>query len=77
MRTMVLNRRSSFGHQCFQCGHELIAPEWTEYQNQTNRSYVHHVWHCANCASCFETIVDASSMECINTPDEPALLMVA
>jgi hypothetical protein len=77
MKTMVLNRRSSFGHQCVQCGHELIAPEWTEYRKQTQRPYVHHVWHCWNCAFSFETIVDANSMEYVSTTDDAASLMVA
>jgi DNA-directed RNA polymerase subunit N (RpoN/RPB10) len=77
MRTMVSSRRSSFGQECFQCGHEVIAPEWTEFRNQTNGTFVHHVWHCWNCDYCFETIVNAESMEDIKTRDDifPSLMV--
>ena len=60
MSTMVLNRRSSFGMSCVQCGSELIAPEWSEYRSrQQNR----HLWRCWKCDYCFETIVSTRSME--------------
>jgi hypothetical protein len=33
MSLVPSNRRSNFGVTCGQCGHELIAPEWSEYRN--------------------------------------------
>jgi hypothetical protein len=41
MSSIRSNRRSNFGITCGQCGHELIAPEWSEYRNE---QHVHHVW---------------------------------
>ncbi len=34
MTTIVSNRRASFGMNCVQCANELIAPEWSEYQDE-------------------------------------------
>ena len=51
-------RRSAFGVTCGQCGHDLIAPEWSEYRNDR---HVHHVWRCWKCDCCFETIIDTKT----------------
>jgi hypothetical protein len=51
-------RRSAFGATCGQCGHDLIAPEWSEYRNDR---HVHHVWRCWKCDCCFETIIDTKT----------------
>jgi hypothetical protein len=58
MSSIRYNRRSNFGVTCGQCGHELIAPEWSEYHNER---HVHHVWRCWKCDCCFETIVDTKT----------------
>ena len=58
MSSIRYNRRSNFGVACGQCGHELIAPEWSEYHNER---HVHHVWRCWKCDCCFETIVDTKT----------------
>jgi uncharacterized protein with PIN domain len=59
MSTMAHNRRSSFGTNCAQCGNELIAPEWSEYQSERQNR---HLWHCWKCDYCFETIINTKSM---------------
>jgi hypothetical protein len=60
MRMTAPKRRSSFGTNCVQCDHELIAPEWSEYRSkQQNR----HHWRCCKCDCCFETVVDRKVME--------------
>ena len=50
---MAFSRRSSFGMKCIQCGHELIAPERSEFRRN---SRARHIWHCEKCSCCFETL---------------------
>ena len=52
MTTIVSNRRSSFGMNCTQCGDLLIAPEWSEYEDER---HVLNLWSCTSCGSQFET----------------------
>ena len=51
MTTILSNRRSKFGMTCVQCDNELIAPEWSYYQNERQ---IRHLWHCSECGLCFE-----------------------
>jgi hypothetical protein len=37
---------------CAQCGDLLIAPEWSEYEDERR---VLHLWSCTNCGCEFET----------------------
>jgi hypothetical protein len=73
-----LSNHSSFGLACPECGHQLIAPEWSELWNERQ---IHHVWHCWKCDYCFESHVvfpaNANSMEHILTQDYvfPSLLV--
>src|ERR1700722_8790662 len=50
--TVVPSPRSSFGMKCVQCGHELTAPESSEFRNERQ---VHHAWHCCKCETHFES----------------------
>jgi uncharacterized protein with PIN domain len=54
MTTILSSRRSKFGMTCAQCSNELIAPEWSEHQNERQ---VRHFWHCWECDFCFESVV--------------------
>lgn len=78
MTTIVSNRRASFGMNCVQCANELIAPEWSEYQDER---HILHLWRCGRCGCCFESLVflpaDAKSMKDIMTRDDifPSLLV--
>ena len=62
MLTIASKRRSSFGIECVQCDSELIAPERSEYCND---SEIRHVWRCWKCDVCFEVIspADTKSVE--------------
>ncbi len=53
MRTMVLERRPSFGINCIRCSNELIAPEKSEYHHG---SHIRHLWLCLKCMTGFESI---------------------
>ena len=53
MPTTAFKRRSSFGIECVQCDRELIAPERSEYCND---SAVRHGWRCPKCDCRFEVI---------------------
>ena len=44
--------RPIFGMNCTQCGDLLIAPEWSEYEDER---HVLHLWSCTNCGCQFET----------------------
>ena len=57
MTTILSNRRSKFGMTCVQCDNELIAPEWSQYQNERQ---IRHLWHCSVCDLCFESVVSFS-----------------
>ena len=54
MSAMVSSRRASFGISCAKCSSELIAPELSEYRNE---SRVHHLWRCAECDCRFEFVI--------------------
>ena len=66
MSTTAFKRRSSFGIDCVQCDRDLIAPERSEYCND---SAIRHVWRCPKCDCCFEIIspTDTKSIEDIMT----------
>ena len=44
--TTLSNRRPMFGMNCTQCEDLLIAPEWSEYEDER---HVLHLWSCTNC----------------------------
>ena len=46
------NRRSVFGMNCPECGDLLIAPEWSEYEDER---HILDAWSCENCGYYFET----------------------
>ena len=46
------NRRPIFGMNCPECGDLLIAPEWSEYEDER---HVLHLWSCTDCGCEFET----------------------
>ena len=48
-----INRRSSFGMKCVQCGHRLIAPERSEYWSDKRAC---HIWYCRKCSCCFRVL---------------------
>ncbi len=49
---VVSNRRAGFGTTCAQCGDLLIAPEWSEYEDD---QHVLNLWSCTKCGCQFET----------------------
>jgi ribosomal protein L37AE/L43A len=46
------NRRSVFGINCPECGDLLIAPEWSEYEDER---HILNLWSCENCGCHFES----------------------
>lgn len=46
------NRPPIFGMKCAQCGDLLIAPEWSEYEDER---HILNLWSCTNCGCQFET----------------------
>ncbi len=46
------SRPPIFGMNCTQCGDLLIAPEWSEYEDEW---HILNLWCCANCGCQFET----------------------
>ena len=62
MTTILSNRHSKFGMTCVQCDNELIAPEWSYYQNERQ---IRHLWHCSECGLCFESAI---SFPAVNKP---------
>ena len=48
----LFNRRSVFGMSCPECGDLLIAPEWSEYEDER---HILNLWSCENCGSHFES----------------------
>jgi predicted Zn-ribbon and HTH transcriptional regulator len=55
MATMTAStRRSDYGMSCVQCGDLLIAPEWSEYEDER---HVLNLWSCTKCGYRFETEV--------------------
>ena len=46
------NCRSVFGMNCLECGDLLIAPEWSEYEDE---QHILNLWSCVNCGCEFET----------------------
>ena len=51
MMTTASTRRSDYGMICAQCGDLLIAPEWSEYEDE---HHVLNLWCCAKCGIEFE-----------------------
>ncbi len=54
---------SVFGMNCAQCGDLLIAPEWSEYEDER---HVLHLWSCTNCGCQFETTAFLPAAESMN-----------
>ncbi|MFZ0399590.1 MAG: hypothetical protein WAL03_00725 [Pseudolabrys sp.] len=52
MTTIASTRRSDYGMTCVQCGDLLIAPEWSEYEDER---HVLNLWSCSKCGCRFET----------------------
>jgi Zn ribbon nucleic-acid-binding protein len=52
MKTTKSNRRTVFGMNCVQCGDLLIAPEWSEYEDD---QHLVNLWSCSNCGCHFQT----------------------
>ena len=52
MLTVLSNDRSVFGMNCPECGDLLIAPEWSEYEDER---HILNLWSCVNCGYHFET----------------------
>lgn len=46
------NRGSVFGMNCPGCGDLLIAPEWSEYEDER---HILNLWSCTNCGCQFES----------------------
>jgi len=46
------NRRSVFGMNCPECGDLLIAPRWSEYEDE---QHILSLWSCEACGCHFET----------------------
>jgi ribosomal protein L37AE/L43A len=57
------NRRPVFGMNCTRCGDLLIAPEWSEYEDER---HVLHLWSCTNCGCEFETEALLPAAESVN-----------
>ena len=53
-------RRPDYGMICVQCGDLIIAPEWSEYEDER---HVLNLWSCTECGCQFETeaLVPANS----------------
>ncbi len=52
MMTTLSNHRAIFGMNCVKCGNLLIAPEWSEYEDE---QHILNLWSCPNCGCEFET----------------------
>jgi len=50
MTTIIL--ASDYGMPCVQCGDPLIAPEWSEFEDE---HHVLNLWTCTKCGCQFET----------------------
>jgi len=51
MATRASTRRSDYGMTCVQCGDLMIAPEWSEYEDER---HVLNLWSCTKCGCQFE-----------------------
>ena len=51
MTTTASTRRSDYGMICAQCGDLLVAPEWSEYEDE---HHVLNLWSCTKCGLEFE-----------------------
>ena len=49
--TTTSTRRLDYGMTCAQCGDLLIAPEWSEYEDE---HHVLNLWSCSKCGIEFE-----------------------
>ena len=61
--TTLSSHRPIFGINCTQCGDLLIAPEWSEYEDER---HVLHLWSCTNCSCQFETTAFLPAAEFMN-----------
>jgi hypothetical protein len=50
--TIASTRRPDYGMTCAKCGDLLIAPEWSEYEDE---NHVLNLWSCPKCHIEFET----------------------
>ena len=64
---LAFNPDSSFGMKCAQCSTQLIAPEWSEYRNESD---IRHVWRCPKCDCRFETSGNAKLVRKLVTRDD-------
>jgi hypothetical protein len=44
--------------KCVQCGHDLTAPERSEFRDERK---IRPYWRCCECDCCFETNADAEA----------------
>ena len=51
MATRASTRCSDYGMTCVQCGDLMIAPEWSEYEDER---HVLNLWSCTKCGCQFE-----------------------
>ena len=61
--TTLSNRRRTFGMNCPECGDLLIAPVWSEYEDE---QHILNLWSCANCGCEFETKALLPAAESVN-----------
>ena len=61
--TTLSSHRPIFGINCTQCRDLLIAPEWSEYEDER---HVLHLWSCTNCGCQFETTAFLPAAESMN-----------
>ncbi len=57
------NRRSVFGMNCPECGDLLIAPEWSEYEDE---QHILNLWSCTNCGYQFDTTACLPAAKVVN-----------
>ncbi len=50
--TATPSNRRIFGMNCTRCGDLLIAPQWSEYEDE---QHILNLWSCPNCGRQFET----------------------
>ena len=50
--SIASTHRSDYGMTCTKCGDLLIAPEWSEYEDE---HHVLNLWSCPKCRIEFET----------------------
>jgi hypothetical protein len=55
----TLGATSDYGMPCVQCGDFLIAPEWSEFEDE---QHVLNLWACTKCGCQFETEASVPSI---------------